>query len=94
MAEIDGKVAGFVSLGARAHFTGELDAYVGELVVAQADEGWGVGRALVAAAEGWALQRGLVRITLETGAANSGARAFSSALGFAEEDVRLTRTLP
>jgi GNAT superfamily N-acetyltransferase len=53
-----------------------------------------VGRSLVAAAEAWARERGLSRITLETGAANSAARAFYAALGFAEEDVRLTRTLP
>lgn len=94
VAEVDGRVAGFVTLGTRAHFTGEIDAYVGELVVAAAAQSRGVGRSLVVAAEAWARERGLSRITLETGAANSAARAFYAALGFAEEDVRLTRTLP
>jgi len=93
VAEVDGRVAGFVSLATRAHFTGEIDAYVGELVVAVTAEGRGVGRSLVAAAEAWARERGLARITLETGAGNAAARAFYAALGFAEEDVRLTRTL-
>lgn len=94
VAEVDGRVAGFVSLGTRTHFTGELDAYVGELVVAEAHEGRGVGRSLVAAAEVWARERRLPRITLETGAANVRARRFYAALGFTEEDIRLTRTLP
>ena len=65
-------------------------------------EGWyvepefrrkGVGRALITAIRDWAGRRGLRAITLETGAANEPARAFYAALGFAEEDVRLTLRL-
>jgi ribosomal protein S18 acetylase RimI-like enzyme len=40
-----------------------------------------------------AVERGLARITLETGAANDAARAFYAALGYREEDVRLSRAL-
>ncbi len=60
-------------------------------MVDTAAERRGVGAALVAAAEDWASQRGLARITLETGAANLGARRFYAALGYADEDVRLSK---
>ncbi len=46
VALLGGQVAGLVSLVEREHFTGELDAYIGELVVGQAQEGQGAGRAL------------------------------------------------
>ena len=44
-----------------------------------------------AAAEGWARGRGLENLTLHTGIFNAEARAFYASLGFAEEEVRLTR---
>ncbi|MGW0482647.1 GNAT family N-acetyltransferase [Nonomuraea sp. NPDC003214] len=87
----DGCVAGFVTLSTRWHFTGQADAYIGELVVCAEVERTGIGRALVNAAEDWARERGLRRITLETGAASVRARNFYQALGYAEEEVRLTR---
>ncbi|MEU8251412.1 GNAT family N-acetyltransferase [Nonomuraea sp. NPDC048916] len=86
-----GRVAGFVTVTTRRHFTGQTDAYIGELVVAAEAERMGVGRALVGAAESWARDRGLRHITLETGAANVRARSFYRALGYAEEEVRLSK---
>jgi GNAT superfamily N-acetyltransferase len=65
----------------------------GELVVAEAMERRGIGARLLGAAEAWAVERGLERLTLETGAANSGARAFYAAAGYVEEDVRLTKEI-
>jgi GNAT superfamily N-acetyltransferase len=47
----------------------------------------------MAAAEAWGAERGLSFITLETGAANHTARAFYAALGYAEEDVRLSKPI-
>lgn len=91
VARCDGQVAGLVSLAEREHFTGELDAYVGELAVASAMEGRGAGRALMAAAEEWAESRGLSRITLETGARNPRARRFYENAGYEEEDIRLSK---
>jgi ribosomal protein S18 acetylase RimI-like enzyme len=41
----------------------------------------------------WAAQRDVGAITLETGAANTRARIFYAALGFVEEDVRLSSVL-
>lgn len=87
------RVAGFVSLSTRSHFTGEVDAYVGELVVAEWAEGRGAGQALVEAAESWATVNGHPRLTLETGAANLRARDFYARAGHHEEDVRLTKQL-
>jgi ribosomal protein S18 acetylase RimI-like enzyme len=54
----------------------------------------GIARELMAAAEAWAASRGLLFLTLETGAANKPARGLYQALGYLEEDVRLTKALP
>lgn len=91
VADDDGMVLGFVTCAEREHFTGEVDGYVGELVVAGGCVRRGVGSALMAAAEQWAADRGLSRITLETGAANTAARGFYGALGYRNEDVRLSK---
>jgi hypothetical protein len=45
----------------------------------------------MAAAERWAANRGLPRITLETGARNQRARRFHANAGYLEEDIRLTK---
>ena len=93
VSDSDSDVAGFVSVSTRTHFTGDVDAYVGELVVARAHERSGVGRQLLGAAETWARAQGLARITLDTGAANAAARALYDAEGYAVEDVRVTKSL-
>jgi len=45
------------------------------------------------AAESWAARNGFEHLSLETGAANTAARTFYSSVGFAEEDIRLTKKL-
>jgi len=87
------QVVGFVSVAERTHFTGQVDAYVGELVTATGMERRGIARALMAAAEAWGASRGLRCLTLETGAANQTARSFYAALGYLAEDVRLTKEI-
>ena len=87
-------IAGVVSVRSSTHFTGERDGYIGELVVADRASKRGIGRALIAAAEAWARDHGLRNLTLHTGAFNANARGFYAALGFAEEEVRLTRPVP
>jgi len=89
----DSRLAGFVSVGSRTHFTGDVDAYVGELAVAAWAEGRGAGRALLDAAEAWAAAHGYARLTLETGAANQRALDFYRRAGYLREDVRLTKLL-
>jgi ribosomal protein S18 acetylase RimI-like enzyme len=91
VAEEDGTVAGFASGEERRHWSGEPELYVGELAVDPQYEGRGVGRALIDAVTEHAEQLGLVTITLDTGAANTNARAFYKRLGFEEEDVKLTK---
>lgn len=93
VAEGGGRVVGFVTVSERVHFTGSREAYVGELVVAEESERRGVGRALMAAAEDWARGRGLARISLDTGAANADALGFYGALGYEEDDVRLSKAV-
>ncbi|MGY1855289.1 N-acetyltransferase family protein [Modestobacter sp. SYSU DS0290] len=89
----DGRVLGFAGVAEQRHFTGQVDAYLGELVVAPAARRRGVAVQLVRAAEHWAGSRGLGRLTLETGAANAAARELYSRLGYREEQVTLTRVL-
>ena len=88
-----GQPLGFVSVARQVHFSGQPRAYVGELIVAAAAEGTGLGRALLAAAEGWATAQGLPAIELDTGAANAHARRFYERRGYGEESVRLVKQL-
>lgn len=89
-----GTVVGVISVRVSRHFTGERDGYIGELVVARCAARRGIGSALIAAAEDWGRERGLANLTLHTGAFNNAARSFYAALGFAEEELRLTRAVP
>ena len=86
-------ITGVITIREQRHFTGELDGYIGELAVAAHEARRGIGRALIAAAETWARDRGLRHLTLHTGIANIPARDFYAALGFREEEIRLTRPL-
>jgi ribosomal protein S18 acetylase RimI-like enzyme len=86
-----GKIVGLVAVSEQAHFSGQVDAYVGELVVARGWEHRGIGGRLMRAAEDWAAARGLPFISLDTGADNAPARALYTSLGFSTEAVRLTK---
>lgn len=91
VAVLDDQIAGIVSVAEHKHWTGDRDAYIGELITHSAIEGRGVGRALLAAAEKWAAGRGLSMITLETGAGNHRARRFYKEAGYQDEDIRLAK---
>ena len=93
VAIADGRVAGMVTISEQAHFTGQVDAYIGELAVTSIMERRGIATELVNAAEVWAVRRGLAFLTLETGAANQPARAFYSRRGYQEEDLRPTKAI-
>lgn len=84
---------GVVSIAHQVNFTGERQAYMGELAVVEEAEGQGVGRLLVATAEQWARDNGHELLVLDTGAANERARGFYSRLGYREESVRLAKVL-
>lgn len=89
----DGAVVGFASVARQVEFTGEPQAYVGELAVDEAAEEGGIGSALLMAIEAWAKAQGLTLIVLDTGARNSRARRFYTRRGFGEESVRLTKVI-
>lgn len=91
----DGERLGFVYIEVEADYiTGEERAFIGDLVVAAAAEGAGVGRALMAAADTWARERDLGSLTLYVFAGNQRARKFYAGLGFQEDGVRMILPLP
>lgn len=93
VAVADEAVAGVISIRPTKHFTGERDGYIGVLAVDVHAARHGIGRLLVEAAQAWARDQGLANLTLHTGAFNTSARSFYAALGFREEEVRLTLEL-
>ncbi len=93
VAEQDDQVIGFISVQRSRHWSGTEEAYIGELMVAESAEGQGVGRALVDSATAWGRAHKLSRISLETGAANTAARAFYQRLDFEEDEIKLSRRL-
>lgn len=84
---------GFATASRSKHFTGQPQAYIGELATSTAAEGRGVGTALVTACEQWAREQGYKLIVLTTGAVNMRALHFYRRLGFQDEDVTLTKLL-
>lgn len=93
VAVVDQSVVGFASVAEQDHWCGQPDAWVGELMVDERYEGRGIARSLIATVEAWAIERGLMHIRLSTGAANHGARAFYEGIGYALNEVTLTRNL-
>lgn len=93
VAVVSDQVVGVVAIRERTHFTGQTDAYVGELVVASGLERRGIATALMNAAEAWAVERGLGFLTLQTGAGNQPARGLYRRLGFHEEELLLTKAV-
>ena len=94
VAEDDqGDLLGFATVSHSTHFTGQPQAYIGELASSAAAEGRGVGTALVGACEAWAREQGYTILTLSTGAGNGRALRFYHHLGFRDEDITLTRLL-
>lgn len=91
VAETDDDIAGLVTVSERISLAGEREGYVGWLAVRAGMERRGIGSTLMTVAENWAIGRGLSCLTLETGAANHAARSLYQALGYEEEDIRLTK---
>ena len=91
VAEDGDGIAGLVTVSERISFAGQREGYIGWLVVRAGMERRGIGSTLMAIAERWAIDRGVSCVTLETGAANHAARSLYQALGYEEEDIRLTK---
>jgi GNAT superfamily N-acetyltransferase len=88
-----GERLGFATVSHDTHFTGQHQAYIGELVTSEMAEGRGVGAALVRACEQWGRDQGYPILALTTGAANVRALGFYHHLGFHDEDVKLIKLL-
>jgi GNAT superfamily N-acetyltransferase len=88
-----GERLGFATVSHSTHFTGEGQAYIGELATAESAEGRGVGTALAQACEQWGREQGYRILALATGAANKRALGFYRHLGYLEEDITLVRLL-
>jgi GNAT superfamily N-acetyltransferase len=88
-----GERLGFATVSHSTHFTGQPQAYIGEMATCEMVEGRGVGTALIEACEQWAQQQGYTLITVSTGAANLRALSFYHHLGFLDEDITLTKLL-
>ncbi len=84
---------GFATVSHSAHFTGEGQAYIGELATSEAAEGRGVGKALAQMCEQWACDQGYRILSLATGAANERALGFYRHMGYLGEDVTLIKLL-
>ena len=93
VAVLDEAVVGFVSVAEEDHWCGQPDAWVGELIVDARYEGRGIARSLIATVEQWAKERELTHVRLTTGAANHRARTFYERIGYALNEVTMTRDL-
>ncbi len=88
-----GERLGFATVSHDTHFTGEGQAYIGELATSEAAEGHGVGKALAQACEQWAREQGYRILSLATGAANERALGFYRHMGYLDEDIKLVKLL-
>ena len=84
---------GFATVSHDTHFTGEGQAYIGELATSEEAEGRGVGKALAQACEQWAREQGYRILSLATGAANERALGLYRHMGYLDEDVKLVKLL-
>lgn len=95
VGELDGAPAGVAyALVATDYFTGESHGHLSILAVAQAEEGRGVGRALLEAVEAWSAGRGHRFITLNVFAGNDRARAVYERGGYGQDTIRYVKELP
>ena len=75
------------------YFSQEAHGHLAILAVAEAGEGRGAGRALMAAVEAWALDRGYRLLTLNVFEGNARARAIYEKNGFSVDMLRCIKEL-
>jgi GNAT superfamily N-acetyltransferase len=87
-------VAGFLHLHSEIdYYTERKNGHVADLVVAEAYEGKGIGRRLLAQAEDWARARQFEWLTISVFRENSRAARTYAEAGFKEDRVRLLKPL-
>jgi GNAT superfamily N-acetyltransferase len=88
-----GERLGFATVSHNTHFTGEGQAYIGELATSEEAESHGVGKALSQACEQWAREQCYRILSLATGTANERALGFYRHIGYLDEDITLVKLL-
>lgn len=88
----DGQRVGFMHLQKTLDFfTGRSNCHISDLAVVPAQEGKGVGRALLAHAEEWAREHRCALITLAVFPGNERARALYAAHGYDTDLLRMAK---
>jgi GNAT superfamily N-acetyltransferase len=96
VADVDGRVAGYVYAGIEPLSWKELRdeaGFVHDLLVDESQRSSGVGRQLLDAAITWLKQRGMPRVVLWTAARNDGAQRLFAQRGFRSTMVEMTLEL-
>ena len=88
-----GELLGFIHLNEEEDYYGGACGHVGDVIVAPAARGRGVGTALLAAGERWARERGYRMLTLNVFLDNKKARDLYEAVGFRAETARHVKML-
>ncbi len=95
VAEIDGRMAGFIGCSALAIYESDVPTcWIMALSVAARFRRHGIGRALLGAVERWCVERGLPDIRLHSGNARGDAHLFYEACGFDRAGLRFKKSLP
>ncbi len=89
-----GRPLGFVHVHvATDFFTGEEHGHVSDVVTAPGEEGRGIGRMLMAAAEDWSRERGHRLLSLNVFDGNLRPRELYRRLGYAPDTIRMVKVL-
>ena len=82
VAEVSGRVAGWIHVGEVRALTHDPEARVHGLVVDRNDRGHGIGRLLLRRAEAWSEERGLPRVRLNSRVTREEAHRFYERCGY------------
>jgi GNAT superfamily N-acetyltransferase len=82
VAEVDGRVAGWVHVHLYSLLVDDPEAEIGGLVVDASRRGQGLGAQLMAAAEAWAREKGCPSVYLRSNTMRTEAHAFYQQLGY------------
>lgn len=96
VAEVDGRVVGYVYAGVEPHSWKELReecGFVHDLIVDPGARGQGAGERLLEAAVAWLKDKGMPRVMLWTAEPNVGAQRLFARHGFRRTMVEMTREL-
>jgi GNAT superfamily N-acetyltransferase len=94
LAEVDGRVAGFVGFSALAIYESDMPTcWIMALCVGSHFRRHGIGRALIAAVERWCAEAGIPDMRAHSGEGRAGAHCFYEACGFQRAGVRFKKSV-